>query len=235
MTIFGQSRLGRAAYAILLLMMFGFDFLKPQIERLIMAEQDKAAHQLMASHPTHGQGNAASLPIQGKNTPLMFGGQEEALRQIAASGRKPTQSEIEMLRGMAVDGAIGMAVGDTETASLMARRSSFEMLYVVAAIAMTAITVIGLLYMVSSRLRDIGWPQYLMWVLLAPVFLPKFIAIPLPALATQGIALFFYGVLFVLALVSNEGSTPTAPSQAARPSALTRPRRGQFGRLGMDG
>ncbi|OWV93109.1 hypothetical protein ATY81_25535 [Rhizobium sp. R72] len=65
------------------------------------------------------------------------------------------------------------------------------MLYVIAAIAMTAITVIGLLYLLSSRLRDIGWPQYLIWVLLTPVFLPKFIAIPLPALATQGITLFF--------------------------------------------
>ncbi|WP_208250602.1 hypothetical protein [Rhizobium sp. T1473] len=39
----------------------------------------------------------------------------------------------------------------------------------------------------SSRHR---MAAILMWVLLAPVFLPTFIAIPLPALATQGIALF---------------------------------------------
>jgi len=43
----------------------------------------------------------------------------------------------------------------------------------------------------------------------------------------------FYGIALVLALVPSEGATPAAPSRAAWPSAPTRPRRGQFGRLGM--
>jgi len=117
MTIFGQSKLGRVRYAILIVVLFGFDFLKPQIERLIMTEQDKAARQLMASRPTHGQGNAASIPFQGKSMPLMLRGQDEALRQIAASGRKPTVGGIEKLHAMAIESAIEMAMGDTETAS----------------------------------------------------------------------------------------------------------------------
>ena len=49
--------------------------------------------------------------------PLMLRGQDEALRQIAASGRKPTVGGIEKLHAMAIESAIEMAMGDTETAS----------------------------------------------------------------------------------------------------------------------
>lgn len=236
MTIFGQSRLTRIAYAVLLLLMFGFDFAKDPIEHYIMAEHDQAARELMAPRPASSTGNAGTRQINGQNMPLMFKGQEEVVKQIAASGHKPTAEEMEKLRAAAVHGAMqmamGAAAGDAETATLVARRSFFETLYLVAAIAMTAITVIGLLYMVSSRLRDIGWPQYLLWVLLTPVFLPELIAIPLPAPAIQGIAVFFYGVLLILAFVPGEGTNPSTRYKLAQPPALAKRRPGQFGKLG---
>ncbi|MDR9818916.1 hypothetical protein RJJ63_06325 [Rhizobium hidalgonense] len=235
MTIFGQSRLTRITYAALLLLMFCFDFAKDPIERLIMAEQDQAARELMAPRPAGRTGTAAGGEVSGKNMPLMFKGQEELVKQIAASGRKPTAEDMQNLRAMAVRGAVQMTVGagasDADTAKLVARRSFFETLSIVAAITMTAITIVGLLYMVSSGLRDIGWPQYLLWMLLAPVFVPRFIAIPLPLLAIQGIIFFFYGVLLILAFIPGENSSPPTRCKLAQPSPA-RPRPGQFGKLG---
>ncbi|ANM09970.1 MULTISPECIES: hypothetical protein [unclassified Rhizobium] len=236
MTIFGQSRLTRITYAVLLLLMFCFDFAKDPIQRLIVAEQDQAARELMAPRPASSVGTAVGGEVSGKNMPLMFKGQEELVKQIAASGRKPTAEDMENLRAMAAKGAmqmtLGVGAGDAETAKLVARRSFFETLYMVAAIAMTAITIVGLLYIVSGRLRDIGWPQYLLWGLLAPVFLPKFLAIPLPALAIQGITFFFYGVLLVLAFISGEDSSPPTRYKLAQSPTPAKRRPGQFGRLG---
>jgi len=235
MTIFGQSRLTRITYAVLLLLMLCFDFAKDPIERLIMAEHDQAARELMAPRSTAGTGTAVGGEVSGKNMPLMFKGQEEMAKQIAASGRKPTAEDMQNQRAMAAKGAIQMTLGvganNAETAKLVSRRSFFETLYMVAAIAMTAITVVGLLYMVSSRLRDIGWPQYLLWLLLAPVFLPRFFVIPLPVLAIQGITFFFYGVLLVLAFIPGEDPSPPGRYKLAQPTPVKR-RPGQFGRLG---
>ncbi|MBX4872519.1 hypothetical protein HJA87_13935 [Rhizobium bangladeshense] len=235
MTIFGQSRLTRITYAVLLLLMFCFDIAKDPIERLIMAEHDQASRELMAPRSTGGTGTAVGGEVSGKNMPLMFKGQEELVKQIAASGRRPTAEDLQNLRAMAAKGATQMRLrvgaSDAETAKLVSRRSFFETLYMVVGIAMTAITIVGLLYMVSSRLRDIGWPQYLLWLLLAPVFLPRFFAIPLPTLAIQGITFFFYGALLVLAFIPGEDSSPPARYKLAQPTPAKR-RPGQFGRLG---
>jgi hypothetical protein len=82
-------------------------------------------------------------------------------------------------------------------------------------------------------LRDIGWPQYLLWVLLAPVFLPKFIAIPLSAAAIQGINVFFYGVLLILAFIPTEDTGPNSLMRQPVVLPVTVKRRpGQFGKLG---
>ena len=104
-----------------------------------------------------------------------------------------------------------------------------------AVVIMTAVTIIALLWMVSSRLRDIGWPQYYLWILIAPVFLPRFLEIPLAPLAAQGLNLVFHAGVVVLALIRSEGDRPEPPaaSPAARAVAVTR-RPGQFGRLGTE-
>lgn len=241
MTIFGASKLGRAAYAILMLLMFGFDFAKDPIANFIMAQHDEAARQLMAPRPQNTeQPTAQQQKSTGKNMPLMLPGQEEMIKEIAASGRKPTPEDMEKLRAATLSGAMQLATGagtsrSSETAALAARRSTFETLYMLAMIAMTAITVVGLLYMVSSRIRDIGWPQYVMWVPVAPVFIPKFISIPLPPFAIQGIGVFFYAVLLMLALVPGSGSRPSDRYPiGARPLTTIKRKPGQFGKLGTE-
>ncbi|WP_427145004.1 hypothetical protein [Rhizobium pisi] len=101
MSIFGQSRLARISYAVLLLLMFCFDFAKDPIQRLIMAEHDQAARELMAPRPANSKGTAVGGVVSGKDMPLMFKGQEELVKRIAASGRKPT--DMQNLRALAVN------------------------------------------------------------------------------------------------------------------------------------
>ncbi len=174
MTIFGESKLGRIGYAILLVLIFCFDFAKDPIERFIMTQHDQAARELKAPRPVSDAAVGAKRPAgNGKNMPLMFPGQEKALNDLVASGRKPTPEDMEKLRAATAAGAMNMILGggasvDRRAADLAARRSMFETLHFISVIAMTAVTVIGLLYMVSSRIRHIGWPQYVMLVPLAP-------------------------------------------------------------------
>lgn len=238
MTIFGETRLGRIGYAIVLLLMFGFDFGKDPVQRFIMSMHDQAARELMAPRVASGNDQAASGKINGLNMPLMLKGQEDAFRSTIKPGVKPTPADLEKLRAatrQAVLQATLNGADDQNTARLASDRSFYAALYPIAAIAMTGITIVGLLWMVSSRLRDIGWPQLLLWVLLAPVFLPKFVAIPLPLLAVQGINVFFYGVLFILAFIPGQDGRPIFQSRQPAPQpALAKRKPGQFGRLGTE-
>lgn len=241
MTIFGESRLGRIGYAVVLLLMFCFDFGKEPVQRFIMSLHDKAAAELSTPQPVVDRVQSSTgRQVNAPNMPLMLKGQEDAVRSMVASGRKPTAADIEKARRATQQAALQAVVGgapdgDARTARLVGDRASYEMLYVIAAIAMTSITVVGLLWMVSSRLRDIGWPQLLLWALLAPVFLPKFVGLPLPALAVQAITIFFYGVLLVLAFIPGQGSTPIFQAKRPLPQPVpVRRKPGQFGRLGLD-
>jgi hypothetical protein len=51
MTIFGDSRLGRIGYAIMILLMLGFDFAKAPIERYLVRQHDLVAEELLAPRP----------------------------------------------------------------------------------------------------------------------------------------------------------------------------------------
>lgn len=237
MTIFGDSRLGCISYAIVLVLMVCFDFAKSPVEHFIISMHDEAARELVAPRTTRSDARQVPAENNARSMPLMFKGQEDAVRSIVNSGRKPGPSDMEKLRA-ATQASIAQAIidgpdSDPQTKRLAYDRAFFEMLFPIAAIIMTGITVIGLLWMVSSRLRDIGWPQYLLWVLLTPVFLPKFIAIPLAAPAILGINVFFYGVLLILAFIPTEDTVPKSPTrQPPVPPVTVKRRPGQFGKLG---
>jgi Cu/Ag efflux protein CusF len=236
MTIFGDSRLGRVGYAIVLILMFAFDFAKGPIEHMIMAMHDKAANELMAPHPVKNFDPEAGK-INGKTMPLMLEGQEDAIRDIINSKTKLSRAEIEEKMRVATLKSIAKFEtnhpADPEITQLANTRSFYATLFPIAVIVMTGITVVGLLWMVSSRLRDIGWPQFVLWILLAPVFLPKFIHLPLSEMAVHSISLFFYTGLFALAFVPGEDARNATPTGAARTADIViKQRSGQFGRLG---
>lgn len=233
MTVFGEARLGRMAYAAMLILLFCFDFAKAPIQHYLMAQHDQAIRDL-SSPAVMARKPEANPIINGKPMPLMPKGGADVLRDIAASGRKPTEADMEKLRAAAQAPMADLSI-DPEVQRLVDRRALFEGLHIANAIAMTAITVIGLLWMVSSRLRDIGASQSLLWVLLAPVFIPKFVAIPLSTLAVEAITVFFFGVLLLLAVIPAAGSGPIFPKRpppAPAPVAAAKPRSGQFGKLG---
>ena len=237
MTIFGESRLGRVGYIIACLLMLAFDFAKQPVERYLVAMHDEVADKLLEPRPAKFEDLQEAGRINGKEMPFMLKGHEDAIRSIVNSPTKLSKAEIEERLRNAVNNTPLTFVPnrpiDPEIKQLAATRSSLEMAFPVAVLVMTGITIIGLLWMVSSRLRDIGWPQFYLWILLAPIFVPKFLGLPMPALLLQGISLLFYAAVFGLALIPGEGSRPTAPPLRMQAAEVPgRKTSGQFGKLG---
>jgi uncharacterized membrane protein YhaH (DUF805 family) len=237
MTIFGDYRLGRIGYAIVLILMLAFDFAKGPIQHAIIVMHDKVASELMAPRVVKKDDPSSLGKINGRTMPLMLKGQEDAIRSIVNSREKLSRAEIDQRLRAATLGSIltfeTNHPADPEVRRLADTRWYLDMLYPLAVILMTAITVLGFLWMVSSRLRDIGWPQAVLWVMVTPIFLPKFVRIPLPALAVQGISLLFYIALLALAFIPGKDARNAPPPGPARPQAIMKRRPGQFGRLGI--
>jgi hypothetical protein len=241
MTIFGESRLGRIGYAIVILLLLGFDFAKAPIERYLVRQHDLVADQLLAPRPVEKVEPARK--INGREMPFMLQAHEDIIRDLATSGRKMNKAQLEAEIEKRLKNVSPMSVLAFETnkpvrpevRQLADIRSQLADAYPVAVFIMTAATIIGLLWMVSSRLRDIGWPQYYLWILIAPVFLPRLIEMPLAPIAAQALNLAFHAGVVFLALIPGEGDRPAPPivPLTARPTTIQR-RPGQFGRLGTN-
>lgn len=241
MPLFGNSTLGRKGYVIMIFIMVTFDFAKGPIERLSIVPHDMVAQQLSAHHPLPKSDIANQKNLAGdRNMPLMFGGQAQAVDAIIKSGKRPTDAEMEAFRQETIKSILyNKTNGNTEqdgTAALVAGRTILMTLQPMAALALTALTIVGLLWMLSGRLRDIGWPPVLMYCILAPVFLPKLLGITMPPLAETITIGLFYGAVVLLALPPFPEKSRTEPEIAPVTPSLYPPRkRGQFGKLGSNG
>ena len=241
MTIFGDSRLGRIGYAVMILLMLGFDFAKAPIEKYLVRQHDLVAEQLLAPRPMKDPAPVETGKINGREMPFMLKAHEDIIRDMVKSGRPMSKAEIERrLKDVSPLSVLAFETNKPARADVKAltnKRWQLGAAYPVAVFAMTAITVIALLWMVSSRLRDIGWPQYYLWILIGPVFLPRFLEIPLAPLAAQGLNLLFHAGAVLLALIPTEGDDP-APRPPVTPSpvpaAVATRRPGRFGRLGAN-
>jgi uncharacterized membrane protein YhaH (DUF805 family) len=216
MTIFGQSRLGRLGYALMLLLLFGFDFVKQPIERYVVALQDAADADVLAPIPVADRAPEVAQDgagrINGKEMPFMMSAHEDIVRDMVkrAGTMSKEQVKAEIERRLQAAGPItpfsfqGNKPVPAERKQAISRQSQLAGLYPVVAIGMLAISVVGLLWMVSSRLRDIGWPQYYLLVLIAPVFLAKYVPVPAEPMLALAISLLFYAGIILLALVPRE-------------------------------
>ena len=242
MTIFGESRLGRIGYAIMILLMLCFDFAKAPIEKYLVRQHDLVAEELLAPRPVKEPRPVETGKINGREMPFMLKAHEDIIRDVLKSGRKMSSAELKAEIEKRLKNVSPLSILAFETnkparphvEKLAAKRLQLAASYPIAVFIMTALTVIALLWMVSSRLRDIGWPQYYLWILSAPVFLPRFLEIPLAPLAAQGLNLLFHAGIVLLALVPSEDDEPPAPVVPVPvPQAAPAKRRpGQFGRLG---
>lgn len=169
---------------------------------------------------------------------------EDIIRDLAKSGRKMSKADLqaELKRRLQNVSPLSILAMETnkpvpkEIRELETKRSALAVAYPIAVFVMTGLTIVALLWMVSSRLRDIGWPQYYLWILLAPVFLPRFLEMPLAPLAAQGLNLLFHaGVIFLALIPSESDATPPPVPVKLRANATTaaaQRRTAQFGRLG---
>lgn len=243
MTIFGDSRLGRIGYAIMILLMLGFDFAKAPIEKYLVRQHDLVAEELLAPRPVKDPVPADARKINGGEMPFMLKAHEDIIRDVLKSGRKMSSAELEAEIERRLKDASPLSILSFETnkparsdvRELANKRAALAAAYPVAVLVMTVVTIVALLWMVSSRLRDIGWPQYYLWILLAPVFLPKFLEIPVAPLAAQGLNLLFHAGVVFLALIPGEADR-SAPPPPAMPTPVPAPARQlrRFGRLGTE-
>lgn len=244
MTIFGNVRLGRIGYAVMIVLMFAFDFGKAPVEQYLVKAHDEVAEQLLAPRPVTDETRAEPSEINGRPMPFMLKAHEDIVRDIVKSGRKMSKGELEaeIKRRLAELPPITPlsftpnTPASEEIKQLHGQRTALAAAFPIAVLIMTGVTVIALLFMLSARLRDIGWPQYYIWLILAPVFLPKFVNLSLPLVAVQGLGLLFYTAVGLLAFIPPAGDRqPTEPAATvARP--VPRPPAGgskqaQFGRL----
>jgi uncharacterized membrane protein YhaH (DUF805 family) len=239
MTIFGSSRLGRLGYVIAIILMLTFDLIKGPVERYLVKQHDLAAEQLLAPRPVTDSHKLDSGELNGREMPFMLKAHQDIVRDLAGSGRKMSKAELEAEIGKRLArtppiSSLGFETNKPvprDVGDLAERRSFFAAAFPIAVLVMTAATIVALLWMVSSRLRDIGWPQYLLWLLIAPIFVPKFLALPLSPVAAQLVGLVFYmGVAFI-ALIPGEGQRPRPVPAAAGAPTVVRRRPTQFGRL----
>ena len=240
MTIFGDSRLGRFGYVIAVLLMLAFDFVKAPVEQHLMKLHDEVAQEMLAPRPLTDGASTEAGKINGREMPFMLKAHEDIVRDLVRSGRKMSKAELKaeidkrlgQVPPLSVLGMDPNTSAALEVRTLADRRSELAMLFPIMVFAMTAATIVTLLWMVSSRLRDIGWPQSMLWILIAPVFLPKFLQIPLSPLAAQGVGLLFYAGIALLVFVPGAGDGRPPPPMPVQPVAIRRAR-GRFGRLGV--
>ena len=244
MTIFGNIRLGRIGYAIMIVLMLAFDFGKGPVEQYLVKAHDEVAEQLLAPRPVTDETRAEPSDINGRPMPFMLKAHEDIVRDIVKSGRKMSKGELEaeIKRRLAelppvtpLSFTPNNPVSE-EIKQLHGQRTALAAAFPVAVLVMTGITIIALLFMLSARLRDIGWPQYYLWLILAPVFLPKFVNLSLPSMAVQGLGLLFYAAVGLLAFIPSAGGRqPPEPAVAvagpAPRSSVGGAKRAQFGRL----
>jgi hypothetical protein len=238
MSLFGNHKLGRKGYVIMILVMMAFDFAKGPIEQLSMMPHDLVAQQLSGPHPSPASDIANQRVVVGdRGMPLIFDGQARAVDAIVKSGKRPTDAEMEAFRQETIKSILyNKTNGSTEqsgTAALVAGRTFLMTIQPMVALALTALTIVGLLWMLSGRLRDIGWPPALMYCVLAPVFLPKLLGVTMPPPAETIAMWLFYAAIVLLALPPFPQSGGIKPQFGPTPQPQhTARKKGQFGKLG---
>lgn len=253
MTLFGHARLGRLSYAILFLLIAAFDFVKDPVERALMAAHDSAVTRMMEPKPvviTPGK----PAPVIDQDFSPLLGSQRAAMERMKALGRPLTDAEAKEFeedirreaQGMLFDmGDFGNADPETRDAAWL--QGFLFQIYPLVQLLMGAISIFGVLYLVSGRVRDIGWPQFAVWLVLAPLLLPRFVPLPMSQFLVPLLSGFGLLVLVAIALVPSGGfgssdedrddPPPPGPTRGGnRPpgSRPGKPRQGQFGKLGVN-
>ncbi|MGR6465599.1 hypothetical protein [Rhizobium sp. PAMB 3182] len=242
MSLFSGNRLGRAWFIAFFVLLAAFDFAKAPVEKFMVQLQDQESAALMAPTPLspeqaeHWKAVETSKRFsngrQPKDMPLMLRAQEDFVR---SDGK---MSEAEFKARLMEDVATMNTNSPAPPPGLaghVINRSIYEAIYFWAVIAMTGVTVVGLLYMVTGRVRDIGWTQIVSVFVLALFFAPRHFAPVLPTLVLQATSVAFYLSMIALAVIPTGGNfdflggkPQTAPVR--QPSIPRKP--GQFGRRG---
>ncbi len=191
MRLFLTNELGRLSYLLVLLAMIGFDLAKPHIEGYAARLGDNVS--MSAFEDSRGAAPQAAAPrklpsfdklgsspslapgaVNGDGPILQFSTQMMAAREKArAEGRELTEGATRHLAFNVLKGLPGNERATEKIATVAAGQSIMPLVVLL----LTAVTVPVLIWMVTGRVRDIGWSQGVAYAVLGLFFLPKFMAV----------------------------------------------------------
>lgn len=251
MRLFLTNELGRLSYLLVLLAMIGFDLAKPHIEgyaaRLgdnvsMSAFEDsrEAAPQAAAPRKLPSFDKLGSSPslapgaVNGDGPILQFSTQMMAAREKArAEGRELTEGATRHLAFNVLKGLPGNERATEKIATVAAGQSIMPFVVLL----LTAVTVPVLIWMVTGRVRDIGWSQGVAYAVLGLFFLPKFMGSLLPTGVLHVTTPAFFLLLVVIGLIPSAGSGwfgDRKPVYDLYVPPTRRARRGEFGKRGVE-
>lgn len=252
MPMFSTNQLGRLSYVFVLLAMLGFDLAKPHIEgyaarigdTLSMsafegsqqpAPQDTSSKKLpsfdkLGSSPSFAPG----AEVNGDGPILQFSTQMMAAHEKArAEGRELTEGAT---RHLAFNALLGLP-GNERATQKMAAVAAGQSIMPIVVLLLTAVTVPVLLWMVTGRVRDIGWSQGVAYAVLGLFFLPKFMGGLLPTSLVHITTPAFFLLLVVIGLIPSAGGGwfgDRKPVYDLYVPPARRARRGEFGKRGVE-
>ncbi len=252
MRLFSENELGRILYLAILLLMLGFDFVKPHIEKYAAQVGDSVSIGTFEGSKDTSTNTAkpTKLPSFGKlgsNPSFAAGTQDDrdspifqfASKMMAehekarAEGREINE---RLNQHLAFNALLGLP-GNENAVGKLATVAAGQSLMPLAVLLLTAVTVPILLWMVTGRVRNIGWHQGAAIAILSVFFLPKALGGLLPfAVAPYTNPLFFL-LLVIIGFIPSAGGGwfgDREPVYDLYVPPPRRARRGEFGKRGVE-
>jgi uncharacterized membrane protein YhaH (DUF805 family) len=219
--LFQSGNCGQILYFCLLFFLLGFDFAKDPIERYLVGAKEDIQQQIYARDGTKIAVTQQSF-IDGQRA--LSGSQRpvEGLR----TGDHQTQGASQP--DPVQDHAAGIVA---QALAMEAKSSAVGAVYVSILVALGFATLAAIIWMVFARVRDIGWPAWVGFGVLAPKLAISVFRGDLPLLAFDALQYGFFGALIILGFVpggffKGQRSRPAMQTVTAEPIARVR---GQFG------
>lgn len=253
MRLFSENELGRISYLLILILMLGFDFAKPHIEKY--AARVGGAVSISAFEGSHDTatitGPPKKLPSFGKlgsnpsfeaaaqddrNGPIFqFAGKMMAEHEKARA--EGVEINERLNRHLVFNALMGLP-GNENAVGKMATVAIGQTLMPLVVLLLTTVTVPILLWMVTGRVRNIGWHQSAAYAILAVFFLPKVLGSLMPLALAPFTSPLFFLLLVVIAFIPSAGGgwfggDPKPVYDLYVPPAR-RAKPGEFGRRGVE-
>lgn len=237
MSLFSTNEVRRTGYLLLFFALLAFDFIKPPVEKYLVHRQDQAQEIAFAPQPAtpaniQKHGTAGYDAVISRNSPVFRAATiMQSIQQDAREHHKQlSDSELKQ----AFFRALTSQPENRKAVENEINVQFYNVLYLSTIFLMSGITIVSILWMITGRVRNIGWSQVVAIALIALYFAPAVVGPTLPPLLLKAANPTFFVLAFLLGLIPSQNAGndrfPPLPFSAAVPLRPRKP--GQFGRLG---